>query len=174
MKKLLNKRIFAVALALVMVFAMASVSFAAEKTNGTVHVNIYVQEVDRMGTSPVQTVLTTTPIQVTVQSGQSVKDAINKAVAEKSGLLTTAEWTGNFLKSATYDGVNYINEDSYSYDETTHENVYDGLSWMYFVNTPDNMPQSTNDYPTVSMGEKLLTSDASVTLSFEALEYRWK
>jgi len=40
--------------------------------------------------------------------------------------------------------------------------------------TPNNMPQSTNDYPTVSMGENTLTSDTSITLSFEALEYRWK
>jgi len=127
MKKLLNKRVFAVVLALAMVFAMATVSFAAEQTvgtNGTIHVNIYVQEVDRMGASPAQTVLTTTPIQVTIQSGQSVKDAVNAAVADTTNLLSTAEWSGNFLKSATYDDVPYVNEDSYSYDETTHENVY--------------------------------------------------
>lgn len=177
MKKLLNKRIFAVVLALAMVFAMASVSFAAEQTvgtNGTVHVNLYVQEVDRMGSTPVQTVHTATPIEVTVQSGQSVKDAVNAAVADATNLLSTAEWSGNFLKSATYNGITYLNEDSYSYDETTQENVYDGLSWMYFDNIPANMPQSTNDYPTISMGEKLLIADTSITLSFEALEYRWK
>ncbi len=168
MKKLLNKRVFAVVMALAMVFAMTCVSFA-----DTVQVNLYVQEADRMGATPVSTVLTQNPIVVNVESGQSAKDAIDAAVADNNNLLSAVEWKGDFLKAATYNGSLYENIDSYYVDETTNENVYEGLSWMYFNGTPADMPMSSYDYPTDTLGGKILTEDTSFTLSYEALEYRW-
>lgn len=170
MKNFFNKkRIVSLVLTLTMLFAMSSMAFAQSSAQ-TITVNLYFQKVDlQHKPSNFSEIKRTQPITVTINSGQTVKDALDKAVTENN-VLKNAVWQGgSFLSSMKLNTTNYENVNNY-YTENG-KNVYEGTSWMYFMGTPNQMPQSMNDYPTEYMNQKTLTSDSNVTLSYETMKF---
>lgn len=170
MKNFFNKkRIVSLVLTLTMLFAMSSMAFAQSSAQ-TINVQLYFQQVslDRTA-SDLPEISKAQPITVTINSGQTVKDAIDKAVTENNE-LTDAVWQGgSFLNSMKLDATNYENVNKYYTEDG--KNVYEGTSWMYFMGEPDYMPQNMNAYPTEYMNQKVLTSDSSVTLSYETMKF---
>ncbi len=170
MKNFFNKkRIVSLVLTLTMLFAMSSMAFAQSSAQ-TINVQLYFQQVslDRTA-SDLPEISKTQPITVTINSGQTVKDAIDKAVTENN-VLTDAVWQGgSFLSSMKLNTTNYENVNKYYTEDG--KNVYEGTSWMYFMGEPDDMPQSMNNYPTEYMNQKTLTSDSIVTLSYETMKF---
>lgn len=170
MKNFFNKkRIVSLVLTLTMLFAMSSMAFAQSSAQ-TINVQLYFQQVslDRTA-SDLPEISKTQPITVTINSGQTVKDAIDKAVTENN-VLTDAVWQGgSFLNSMKLNTTNYENVNKYYTEDG--KNVYEGTSWMYFMGEPDDMPQSMNNYPTEYMNQKTLTSDSIVTLSYETMKF---
>ncbi len=170
MKNFFNKkRIVSLVLTLTMLFAMSSMAFAQSSAQ-TINVQLYFQQVslDRTA-SNLPEISKTQSITVTINSGQTVKDAIDKAVTENN-VLTDAVWQGgSFLSSMKLNTTNYENVNKYYTEDG--KNVYEGTSWMYFMGEPDDMPQSMNNYPTEYMNQKTLTSDSIVTLSYETMKF---
>lgn len=170
MKNFFNKkRIISLVLTLTMLFAMSSMAFAQSSAE-TITVNLYFQKVDlQHKPSNFSEIKRTQPITVTINSGQTVKDAIDKAVIQNN-VLKNAVWQGgSFLSSMKLNNANYENINNY-YTENG-KNVYEGTSWMYFMGNPNQMPQNMNDYPTEYMNQKNLTSDSNVTLSYETMKF---
>lgn len=170
MKNFFNKkRIVSLVLTLTMLFAMSSMAFAQSSAQ-TINVQLYFQQVSLDRTAAdLPEISKSQPITVTINSGQTVKDAIDKAVTENN-VLTDAVWQGgSFLSSMKLDATNYENVNKYYTEDG--KNVYEGTSWMYFMGDPDAMPQSINNYPTEYMNQKTLTSDSSVTLSYETMKF---
>ena len=72
-------------------------------------------------------------------------------------------------------GVPYESQDSYSYDDPAPGYAtYEGLSWMYFLGDPDDMPASSYSYPSVSLGNYTVNQNTAITLSYEYLIYIWQ
>lgn len=170
MKNFFNKkRIVSLVLTLTMLFAMSSMAFAQSSAQ-KIRVNLYFQKTNiNHVASDLPEISKSQPITVTINSGQTVKDAIDKAVVQNN-VLKNAVWQGgSFLSSMKLNNTNYENVNNYYTEDG--KNVYEGTSWMYFMGTPSQMPQSINNYPTEYMNQKTLTSDSSVTLSYETMKF---
>ncbi|MEG2420465.1 MAG: hypothetical protein RR949_00525 [Oscillospiraceae bacterium] len=164
------KKLASLFLTLALVFSLAVPAFAAEAPAADqIQVSIYLQQVDvERNPSDFDEISSSTPIVVTIDSGKSVKDAIDAAVAQNS-TITAATWqSGMFLNALTLDTTTYANQDlEYG------TNYYKGISWMYFMGTPASMPLDPNKYPTEYMNQKILTENTSFTLSYETLVMEW-
>lgn len=163
MRKLFtNKKALTFILVLSMVFAMTAVSFA---DTGDVTVTIKYQAYDQ--DTEVVTPLATQDV-ITVDSGTSVKDAVDQALSGRtsSSALWISAGTDYYLEALTLDGTTYTNNGTSTPSvpgDWTH-GTYEGTSWMYMVD---------GNYPDVYMSGYDLDEDATVTLSFETMVYEW-
>lgn len=169
------KKIFLLVLALTMVVSFSVGAFAEASTY---EVTIYVQSAERNSSGDLiptsVDVWTTTPVVVTVNAGDTLKDAIIAAAAVTGSPIGTSTWTGEFLVSMYFNNEIYENEDNFYYDDETNEWVYVGTSWMYFFGDPASIPASVYDYPIETLGGYEVEEDTTITLSYETLEYRWQ
>lgn len=173
-----TKRVLALLLSMVMILSLSLTALAGDNDTGY-SVSIYVQEAirDTDGSVSSTYVYTDSPIVVTVTSGQTLKDAVNAACTQTGSVITTPVWKTDdphYLISLTVDGTAYDNMDEFTYDSPEEGMAtYEGLSWMYFDGTPDDMPASSYSYPEVSLGNRVVSADMSITLSYEYLIYIW-
>lgn len=177
------KKIFAAVMAMAMALSLSATAFAAEESGNTTQhtVTIYVQEAtrDAEGEKTSQTVYNQgNPIVVTVNDGQTLKDAINAACVQTGSIITNPQWKptdDQYLISLDVNGTPYENYDTYEYDTPkVGWATYEGLSWMYFIGAPEDMPASSYSYPDVSLGRATVTGNTTITLSFEYLTYIWE
>jgi hypothetical protein len=174
-----TKRILPVFLAIAIVVCLFT-GFTSAAALDTYTVSIYVQEAvrDENGDIDSTYVWVDTPIQVTVTSGETLKDAIDDAAAQTGSPISDPAWvSGQYLDSLTINevGVPYESQDSYSYDDPAPGYAtYEGLSWMYFLGDPDDMPASSYSYPSVSLGNYTVNQNTAITLSYEYLIYIWQ
>ncbi|MCM1149306.1 MAG: hypothetical protein NC319_04330 [Butyricicoccus sp.] len=175
------KKVLSILMAAAMMFALGANVLAADEADAAAHtVTIYVQEATRNEKGDVTSTYVynqDSPIVVTVDDGQTLKDAINKACAQSGSVITNPVWksTDNqYLISLNVLGAAYENYDTYEYDTPeVGKTTYEGLSWMYFIGAPEDMLASSYDYPDVSLGRAEVKSDVTFTLSYEYLTYVW-
>lgn len=193
-KMLKGRRITAVVVAMIMVFAMSSMAFATTgQTTVTVHMRA---ATENPATGDwVMGALTPESFTVNVNSDQTLYQALvaadsadnNLAISWKDvPILDPVTWqptgeTGKAITSIVYHGQTYTNRDSYPTSTS-----YDGESWMYFFGT--SAPTNTNDYPSAYLSQKVVSgttqqkdntgtlvtmNNNNLTLSFEHLEFSW-
>lgn len=173
---------------LAMVFSLSAGVSAAELTGTATTITLNLQEVNRAGTSPVTSEIET--FTFSALSTDTLKAALDKAVADTNNKLTYVEWstvviyeedangnwvatdkTGYVLESLIYDGETYANETV----ESTN-NSYKGTAWSYFFGT-GTTPSSSWDYPTSYLNQVLVSDLAGnnygLTLSHEYSEMEW-
>lgn len=173
-----TKRILSMVLALVMVMCLSVTAFAAE-SSATYSVSIYVQDAMRDADDNVvyNSPYITSPIIVYVSEGETLKDAINAACEQTDSIISAPIWKADdsqYLISLSVAGTPYDNQDSFTYDApSVGQATYEGFSWMYFDGTPDDMPASSYTYPDVSLGNRVVTNNMTITLSYEYLTYIW-
>ena len=180
-----SKKLLSLILTLVMVVSLFTLSVSASALDSGYTVTIYVQEAARDVDDNIEYsyVWTDTPIVVPVESGSTLKEAI-QAAASQGQIISNDEWYDNngnpdteWLSSLTlteYD-LTYTNENNFYYDYPEPGlATYEGFSWMYFNGTPDDMPSSAYAYPSVSLGSQTVTGNVTITLSFEYLTYVWE
>lgn len=170
MKKM-SKRLVALLLAAVMVMGLSITTFAS--TNTTHQVTIYLQRATRNSNGAVisrSSLNSGQPVVVTVNNGQTYKDAIEKACYEETTAITNAAWTssGEYLKSLKVGGSTLTNYDTFPNDHT-----YVGLSWMYYNDDLSTIPASIDDYPSTPLSSAVINTDVIFTLSFESMTYTW-
>jgi hypothetical protein len=175
-----NKRKFLpVFLTIALVVCLFS-GFSSAAAVDTYTVSIYVQEAVRNENGGIDStyVWVDTPIQVTVTSGETLKDAIDDAATQAGSPISAPSWvSGQYLEALTIDAVGdpYENIDTFSYDDPAPGYAtYEGLSWMYFLGGPDDMPASSYSYPSVSLGNYTVNQNTAITLSYEYLIYIWQ
>lgn len=176
MKKM--RKILSLLLVLAMVACLGVTAFADGETNNFT-VTFYVQQAIRDADDNVtfNGDLLDNPITVPVESGKTLKDAILAACSAEDGLLADSVWnekSPEFLTSLTVDGDVFANEDHYQYDvPSAGKATYTGKSWMYFDGEPADMPASSYTYPSTSLGQRTVTSNMTITLSYETLTFVW-
>jgi hypothetical protein len=174
-----KKKILPVFLAIALVVCLFT-GFTSAAALDTYTVSIYVQEAVRDENGDVDStyVWVDTPIQVTVTSGETLKDAIDDAAAQAGSPISNPAWvSGQYLEALTIDAVGdpYENIDTFSYDDPAPGYAtYEGLSWMYFLGGPADMPASSYSYPSVSLGNYTVNQNTAITLSYEYLIYIWQ
>lgn len=172
------KRILSLVLVLAMVTCLGVTAFADGETEQYT-VSIYVQDAMRDADDNVVYAVpyNTTPITVLVDSGATLKDAVN-AACNAGSIISSPVWkTGDsqYLNALSVNGTLYENADSFTYDSPeAGKATYEGLSWMYFDGAPEDMPASSYVYPEISLGKRTVNSDMTITLSFEYLTYIWE
>lgn len=178
MKKNMRK-ILSLVLAMVMILSLSVTAFAADGTTTTYTVSIYVQDAMRDADDNIvyATAYNTTPITVDVEAGSTLKAAINEACNTEGSLITSPVWNpsdSQYLTALSVDGTPYENQDSFTYDSPeVGKATYEGTSWMYFDGEPSDMPASSYTYSDVSLGNRVVNSDMTITLSYEFLTYIW-
>ena len=139
----------------------------AEKENNgfPITVTLNLQQVDRTVLPATRIGITSSGLLVNAETGDSLKDVINKAVAQE--LIASATFDEDYLTSITYDSTAYtLNGHSCTYTDSGTWGMWNGQGWMYFVG-PARIPSSDTDYPTQSMAEYTFNANAQITLSFE-------
>ncbi len=171
----------ALSLVCVLIMLCSSMSITAFAEDNDYTVTIYLQEVQRDSSDAI---LSTTPlnneasISVTVESGKTLKYAIQKACTSGTAISNDV-WDTDYpiyLESLTVGDVPYTND--YEIEEDTPStgwSTYEGQSWMFFYGT--TTPTYTADYPSGTdntLGTKTVTSDITITLSFEHTTFSWQ
>ncbi len=173
----MKKRILSIVLAVMLLCSIMSINaFADNEYTVTIYFEKVTRDDDDEQTVLSQTVLHNgNPISVDVDANSSLKAAIIEAVQTYPLVLSGPAWTndGQYLKELTIDNILYRNQDSFDYDENTGLNIYVGKSWMYFIGVPSDIPDTTYDYPSVSLLNATVSDDVTITLSYETLTFTW-
>lgn len=190
MSKIFSSHKWLMLVACIAMMLCVSVGVSATEMDGTTTtITLNLQKVDRT-VSPISTVEIDT-FTFSALSTDTLKEALDKAVADTSNKLTAVEWTtvpivawdeesqtyvptGEYafaLESLTYDGDDYENT---TIESTS--NYYKGEAWSYFYGTGAT-PPSTWDYPALYLSQVYVSGLAgysnSFTLSFELSEYNF-
>ena len=171
----MKKRLFAVLLAVMMLCSIMSITAFADNEYT---VRIYLERVVRNENQSIQTQTVLNGgnyIDVDVNANSSLKAAIIKACNENPTVMSSPAWVyDEYLSSLTVNGSTLTNHDEFYYDDPeVGMTTYVGDSWMYFFGVPSSIPATTYVYPSVSLLNATVTSNVTITLSFESQTFTW-
>lgn len=168
------KKLSALVLALVLVFAMSVNAFAAE-TAGTVTLVIQRQDKDATAPTTYKTIS-----DIAISDGDDVYDVVDKSVTadwETVAILDPETWeeTGDY--GEVLNGVNFtVGRNTYNWvnngvstpDETGLHGTYAGQSWTYSVvrGTATDEPEAYMDWYPVQAGDVIY-------INFEYSSFDW-
>ncbi len=176
-----SKKVLAILLAVMMLCSIMSINAFADGDDPPVYytVTIYLERIIRDSNNYVTSHSSFTngnPVTVDVLSGSSLKAAVIKACNENPTIMDYPEWTadGQYLTSLDVNSVAKPNIDHFYYDTpTVGQTTYVGTSWMYFNDTPSNIPLTTYVYPSVSLLNEIVLGNRTITLSYEDQTFVW-
>lgn len=162
MKKL-SRKLLAVLLTATMIMAMSLTSFA--KTQSTYSVTFNINQTNGNTVTSLAS-----SVQVTVDSGETVYDAVNKLTAYSPQFIDVYDNSGtysySYLSSMTF-GTNTLTGGGTSTPSTpgdwTHGH-YEGWDWEYYVN---------GTYASTYMTSNVITSDCTITLNYAYNSFDW-
>ncbi len=171
------KKVLSLCLVLVMLCSVMSISaFATDQYTVTIYLERIIRDEDNEVTSHSHMNGGAT-LQLVVDSGTNLKTVIATLCDQTGSAITDDVWgtnDGEYLTSLKVNGVTYANNDHfYPNTPTTGKTTYIGDSWMYFEGTPSSIPETTYIYPSISLYNRTVTADTTITLSYETQTFVW-
>lgn len=172
-----TKKILAILLAIMMFCSIMSITAFADDQYT---VTIYLERIFRDEDNEVTTHYSLNggvPLTIVVNSGTNLKGAINGLCNQTNPVISNSVWgnnDGEYLTSLKVGTTTFTNNDNFYYNTpSVGLTTYIGSSWMYFEGTPNNIPETTYIYPDVSLYNRTVLSNVTITLSFENQTFVW-